>query len=37
VQDGDVVIAELSGNLIAEFGGTPIEGVDVILIVSPSH
>ena len=34
VNDGDVLILNLTGNLKAEFGGTPIEGSDVIWIIN---
>ena len=33
VNDGDVVVAALTGNLLEAFGGTPIVGEDVILIL----
>ncbi len=32
VDDGDVLLLTLTGNLKAEFGGTPIEGQDVVVI-----
>jgi hypothetical protein len=34
VEDGDVLILQLTGNLKEEFGGTPILGEDVIRILS---
>jgi len=33
VNDGDVVVLHLTGNLKAEFGGTPISGQDVVRII----
>jgi len=33
VNDGDYVVLNLTGNLKGEFGGTPIEGEDVVLII----
>ena len=33
VDDGDVEFVWLTGNLLEEFGGTPIEGRDVIIII----
>ena len=33
VSDGDVLCLTLTGNLKAEFGGTPIEGKDVVIIL----
>jgi hypothetical protein len=33
VNDGDVVVLHLTGNLKEEFGGTPIEGEDVVVII----
>ncbi|MDH4269508.1 MAG: hypothetical protein OEV52_04330 [Dehalococcoidia bacterium] len=33
VNDGDVVVLHLTGNLKAEFDGTPIEGEDVVRII----
>jgi len=33
VADGDVLVLPLSGNLMEEFGGTPIFGEDVIVIL----
>ncbi|MGD2086184.1 MAG: VCBS repeat-containing protein [Candidatus Aminicenantes bacterium] len=33
VTDGDVMVLELSGNLLEEFGGTPIKGEDVVVIL----
>jgi hypothetical protein len=33
VGDGDVLVLRLTGNLLAEFGGTPILGEDVIIII----
>lgn len=33
VEDGEVVILTLAGNLKGEFGGTPIQGEDVIVIL----
>jgi hypothetical protein len=33
VNDGDVVVLHLTGNLKAEFDGTPIEGEDVVWII----
>ena len=33
VNDGDVVVLHLTGNLKEEFGGTPIEGEDVVRII----
>jgi hypothetical protein len=33
VSDGDVVILHLTGNLLPDFGGTPILGEDVIVIL----
>ena len=32
VQDGQLVVLKLSGNLKKEFGGTVIEGEDVVII-----
>ena len=34
VDDGDVLVLTLTGNLKSEFGGTPFIGEDVILIIS---
>jgi hypothetical protein len=31
--DGDVLVLSLTGNLMEEFGGTPIIGEDVIVIL----
>lgn len=33
VNDGDVLVLHLTGNLLAEYGGTPVVGEDVIWIV----
>jgi len=33
VSDGDVLVLELTGNLKPEFGGTPIVGEDVVVVV----
>jgi hypothetical protein len=33
VNGGDVVVLHLTGNLKEEFGGTPIEGEDVVIII----
>jgi len=33
VGDGDVVVLELTGNLLEELGGTPIQGEDVVVIL----
>ncbi len=33
VNDGDYVVLHLTGNLKPEFGGTPIEGEDVVIII----
>lgn len=33
VSDGDIMVLELSGNLLEEFGGTPIKGEDVVVIL----
>jgi hypothetical protein len=33
VNDGDVLVLRLTGNLLAEYGGTPIVGEDVIWII----
>ena len=32
VNDGDVIVLTLTGNLLEEYGGTPITGEDVIII-----
>ncbi len=34
VNDGDVVVLQVTGQLLAEFGGTPIVGEDVVVIIS---
>ncbi len=34
VSDGDVLVLQLTGNLKPEFGGTPIVGEDVVVIVA---
>jgi hypothetical protein len=34
VADGDVITLQLNGNLLEEFGGTPIVGEDVIVILN---
>jgi hypothetical protein len=33
VNDGDVIVIPLTGNLLDEFGGTPIVGEDVVVIL----
>jgi hypothetical protein len=33
VIDGQLVILTLTGNLYSEYGGTPIEGIDVVVII----
>ena len=33
VSDGDIVVLHLTGKLKDEFGGTPISGQDVVLII----
>jgi len=33
VNDGDCVVVHLTGNLKEEYGGTPIAGEDVVLII----
>lgn len=33
VSDGDVLLIPLTGNLLEEFGGTPIVGVDVVVML----
>jgi len=33
VQDGDVLVLQVTGNLMEEYGGTPIVGEDVVVIV----
>ena len=33
VNDGDEMVLHLTGNLKEEFGGTPISGQDVVLII----
>jgi hypothetical protein len=33
VEDGDVLVLPLTGNLMEEFGGTPIVGEDVVVII----
>jgi len=33
ISDGDVRLLELTGNLKKEFGGTPISGKDVVIII----
>jgi hypothetical protein len=33
VADGDIMVLKLSGNLLEEFGGTPIKGEDVVVIL----
>jgi hypothetical protein len=33
VADGDIMVMELKGNLLEEFGGTPIKGEDVVVIL----
>ena len=33
VADGDVLVLPLAGNLLEEFGGTPIVGEDVVVIL----
>jgi hypothetical protein len=33
VADGDVIVVTLNGNLMEEYGGTPIIGEDVIVII----
>lgn len=33
VSDGDCVVLSLTGNLLEEFGGTPIDGEDVVIIL----
>ena len=33
VQDGDVLVLQLTGNLMEDFGGTPIAGEDVVWIL----
>ncbi|MEE9169178.1 MAG: hypothetical protein V3U73_05395 [bacterium] len=33
VADGDVRVLKLSGNLLEEFGGNPIKGEDVVVIL----
>jgi len=34
VTDGDVLVLSLEGNLLEEFGGTPIVGEDVVVIIA---
>ncbi len=33
VEDGDVLVLQLTGNLLPDFGGTPIVGEDVVVIL----
>jgi hypothetical protein len=33
VNDGDVIVLQLTGNLKEEFGGTPFAGEDVVKII----
>jgi hypothetical protein len=33
VEDGEVIVLTLTGNLQEEFGGTPIKGEDVVVIL----
>ncbi len=37
VSDGDVLVLKLTGNLQTGFGGTPIEGEDVIIIIKKGN
>jgi len=37
VEDGDVLVLELTGNLLIGFGGTPIVGEDVIIIITKGN